>query len=206
MLKTCLAFLLLIPAFAIAQTDSLPPAPLSADSIQVSSKGKSETVLTQKDTVAVKHSVKKATLLSAVLPGAGQVYNKKYWKLPIIYGAFAGLGYLIAFNNKEYRNYEDALVARLDDDPNTIDTEYQDKYTDENLRTLSDYYHSNRDLSIVVTVLVYALNIIDAHVDAHMYTFDVSDDLSLQVQPTLIPKTYMGFSGYNPGLGFKLKF
>jgi hypothetical protein len=206
LVKIGIVILFLTPAFALAQTDTIPPAPLSADSIQVSSSGKSETVVTEKDTAASKHSVKKATLLSAVLPGAGQIYNKKYWKLPIIYGAFAGLGYLIAFNNKEYRNYEDALVARLDDDPNTVDTEYTDKYTDENLRTLSDYYHSNRDLSIVVTVLVYALNIIDAHVDAHMYTFDVSDDLSMRVEPTLVPKTYMGFSGYNPGVSFKLRF
>lgn len=140
------------------------------------------------------------------MPGAGQVYNKKYWKVPVIYGAFAGLGYLIHFNNQQYHQYEDALIARQDDDPATVDETYINKYSDENLRTLSDYYHRNRDLSIVFTAIVYALNIIDAHVDAHLYTFDISDDLSLQVQPALLPKNYLGMRGYNPGLGINLKF
>ena len=125
--------------------------------------------------------------------------------MPVIYGAFAGMAYLISFNNKRYQQYNDALIARLDDDPNTNDLQYTGQYTDENLRTLTDYYHRNRDLSIAVTVLVYALNIIDAHVDAHLYTFNVSDDLSMQVQPVVIP-SFQNLTGYHPGLGFSLKF
>ena len=148
----------------------------------------------------------KAALRSAILPGWGQIYNKKYWKLPIIYGAFAGLGYLISFNNKEYHNYNDALVARQDDDPETVDTEFAGKYSDENLRSLSDYYHRNRDLSILLTVLVYSLNVMDAHVDAHLYSFDVSEDLSLHVDPVMVPASYYGINTYRPGLGISLKF
>ncbi len=155
---------------------------------------------------SIGHSVRKATLLSTFLPGAGQVYNRRYWKVPILYAGFAGMAYLINFNNTNYKKYNNALIARQDDNPNTNDLEYVGKYSDENLRTLSDYYHRNRDLSIAVTVLIYALNIIDAHVDAHLYTFDVSDDLSLRVQPTLLPKSYMGFNGYTPGLGASLRF
>ena len=201
-----LVLLLLLPAISFSQTypdsttksqgtDTIKSVPVSAvDTVTVI------------DTLTHKHSIRKATLLSAVLPGAGQIYNKKYWKLPIIYGAFAGLGYLIHFNNEQFKIYESALIARQDDDPNTVDTEYINKYSDENLRTLSDYYHRNRDLSVVFTVLVYALNIIDAHVDAHLYSFDISDDLSMQVQPTLVPRTYMGMQGYNAGLGINLRF
>ena len=135
------------------------------------------------DTTAKVHSVKKATLLSTFLPGAGQVYNKKAWKVPIIYAGFAGMAYLIKFNNDNYRKYNDALIARNDGDSTTVDTEFKDKYSDENLATLQDYYRSNRDLSIIVTSLIYVLNIIDAHVDAHLYTFNVNDNLSIKVEP-----------------------
>ena len=135
------------------------------------------------DTTAKVHSVKKATLLSTFLPGAGQVYNKKAWKVPIIYAGFAGMAYLIKFNNDNYHKYNDALIARNDGDSTTVDTEFKDKYSDENLATLQDYYRSNRDLSIIVTSLIYVLNIIDAHVDAHLYTFNVNDNLSIKVEP-----------------------
>lgn len=156
-------------------------------------------------TDSIRHSVRRATVLSAIIPGAGQIYNKKYWKVPVLYGAFAGMAYLINFNNKRFQQYNDALIARLDDDPNTNDLQYTGQFTDENLRTLSDYYHRNRDLSIAVTVLVYALNIIDAHVDAHLYTFDVSDDLSMQVQPVVIP-SFQYTTGFHPGVGLSFKF
>ncbi len=135
------------------------------------------------DTLSRVHSVKKATLLSTFLPGAGQVYNKKIWKVPIIYAGFAGMAYLIKFNNDNYHTYNNALIARNDGDSTTVDTEFKDKYTDENLATLQDYYRSNRDLSIIITSLIYVLNIIDAHVDAHLYTFDVNDNLSIKVEP-----------------------
>jgi hypothetical protein len=141
------------------------------------------TAQTPVDTTAKVHSVKKATLLSTFLPGAGQVYNKKAWKVPIIYAGFAGMAYLIKFNNDNYHKYNDALIARNDGDSTTVDNEFQDKYTDENLATLQDYYRSNRDLSIIVTSLIYVLNIIDAHVDAHLYTFNVNDNLSIKVEP-----------------------
>ncbi|TVR77031.1 MAG: hypothetical protein EA412_12140 [Chitinophagaceae bacterium] len=129
---------------------------------------------------APSHSPARAAFLSAVLPGAGQVYNRKYWKLPIIYAGFAGLGYSIYFNAGEYRNFRNAILTRLDDNPDTTDP-YEDIYTTENLITLKNYYRRNLDISVVASILLYALNIIDATVDAHLFEFDVSDDLSLQL-------------------------
>ncbi|MFM9055421.1 MAG: DUF5683 domain-containing protein [Bacteroidota bacterium] len=130
------------------------------------------------------HSVRKATVLSAIIPGAGQVYNRKAWKVPIIYAGFAGLGYLFRQNQKNYIEYEDALLARYDNDPSTTDP-YVDIYTDDNLRTLSDFYRRNRDLSFMGITLLYVLNIIDAHVDAHLFRFNMDDNLAIVCSPEL---------------------
>ena len=157
------------------------------------------------DTLPRVHSVKRATNLSAILPGAGQVYNHKIWKVPIIYAAFGGMAYLIKFNNDNYKKFNGALITRLDGDSTTIDN-YVNRYTDANLLTLSNYYHRNRDLSIIVTSLIYVLNIIDAHVDAHLYTFDVDDNLSLQVTPTIIANPFTPNAAAVTGLNFNFRF
>jgi hypothetical protein len=130
------------------------------------------------------HSVRKATILSTILPGAGQVYNRKYWKVPLVYAALGATAYYINYNNKNYKQYNDALIRRYDsDNTNELFTEI----SNDNLRILSDGYRRNRDLSFAAATIVYVLNIIDAHVDAHLYTFNVSDDLSLKLEPALIP-------------------
>ena len=136
-----------------------------------------------------RHSPAKATILSAVLPGAGQFYNKKYWKMPILYGGFAAVGYAIDFNQDRYLSYKNALQTRTDGDEATID-QFEGVYSEENLRTLKDFYRRNRDLTIIIGGIVYVLNIIDAHVDAHLFYFDVSDDLSMQLSPGLIQNPY----------------
>lgn len=133
-----------------------------------------------------KHSPFKATIMSAALPGMGQVYNGKWWKVPIIYGAFGGLIYSSVANDIKFRTYKKAYLIRVDDDPNTTD-EFEGQYSDANLRELVDFYQRNRDISLIFTGVIYALNIIDASVDAHLKDFDVSDDLSLKVRPTLQP-------------------
>lgn len=148
-----------------------------------------------------KHSPKKATIYSAVLPGLGQIYNHKWWKVPILYAGFAGVGYAIGFNQKYYTDFRQALKDRIDDDPTTIDP-YVNKYSAANLDELQKYYRKNRDLSYIILGAVYVLNIIDANVDAHLFDFDVSNDLSLNVRPTGIP-TYAGYGG---GLALTLKF
>ncbi len=151
----------------------------------------------------VSHSPKKASLLSAILPGAGQVYNKKYWKLPIIYAGAAGLVYSFQFNQSRYVKYRDAYKYRIDDDASTTD-DYIGVYSDDNLNTLQKYYHRYRDLTVVGFAALYALNIIDASVDAHLFTFDVSDNLTMKVEPTLINTA--GMNHYTGGLTLRLKF
>ncbi len=134
------------------------------------------------------HSPRKASILSAVLPGAGQAYNKKYWKMPIIYAGMFGLGYLVKVNNEDYRVYKEAYKYRLDGDPGTTD-DFVGIYSDQDLLTLKDYYRRNRDLSAIGIGLLYVLNILDAAVDAHLYNFNVSDDLTLNITPMAIPSS-----------------
>jgi len=145
------------------------------------------------DTLAIKsHPPKVATILSAIVPGAGQIYNKKYWKVPVIYAGLGGLGYLFIQNNNKYKTFLNAYIARTDTLTNTID-EFEGKYTAENLLTLKNLNRRNRDLTIVGITVLYILNIVDANVDAHLFTFDVSDDLSLQIIPSLPSYSYGRF-------------
>jgi hypothetical protein len=129
------------------------------------------------------HSPMKATIYSTILPGAGQLYNKKGWKVPIVY---AGLGTCIGFviyNNNKYQYYLDAYKAEVDGDASTInDTEYNES----GLFELQDTYHSWRDLSYIFLAGVYLLQIIDANVDAHLWHFDVGEDLSMTLRPSII--------------------
>ncbi len=130
------------------------------------------------------HSVRKATLMSTALPGLGQGYNRKYWKIPIVYAGLATCGYFIHDNARNHRFYRDNLIAELDGDPTTINTTGAPA---SQLRPVVEQYRQWLDLSVIATALVYALNIIDAHVDAHLFDFDVSDDLTFQIHPTALP-------------------
>ena len=152
-----------------------------------------------KDTIQKKksdttHSPRKATIYSAALPGLGQIYNRKYWKVPLVYGGFAALGYFINFNNEEYVKYRQAYSDIIDDDPNTIsytrlnanpgflEPDKIGQFT-ERLRGAKDYWRRNRDLVVIGTAVFYAVNIIDASVDAHFFNFDISDDLTINWVP-----------------------
>ena len=154
-----------------------------------------KTQVVSKKTTEV-HSPKKASLYSAILPGLGQAYNKKYWKIPIIYAGFGTLGYFIGWNNNFYKTYKQAYVDLTDGDESTnshLDLEASKYYdlnnpTDYNnfktgLSKQQEYYRRNRDLLIISTVGFYGLNIIDASVDAHFFDFDISEDLSFNWQP-----------------------
>ncbi len=128
-------------------------------------------------------AAKIATIMSACVPGLGQVYNKQYWKVPLIYGAFTGMGYLYLKNNSQYQTYREALIGRYDDDP-TNDTLLK-KYTEANLITLKDLYKKRSDLSMIGIGVVYILNVVDATVGAHLSHFEkkIDDDLSFGVKP-----------------------
>jgi hypothetical protein len=132
-----------------------------------------------------KRRANRAALFSAVVPGLGQVYNRKYWKPPILYAGLIALGYSIEFNNSNYKIFKRAYLYRTDPDSTTVD-DYQNIYPDPNaLLVRKDYYRRTRDLMWIIASGVYILNIIDAYVDAHLADFDVSDDLSFSAQPTL---------------------
>lgn len=131
-----------------------------------------------------RHSPKKAALRSAVLPGWGQIYNRKYWKLPIVYAGFGGLGFALGYNIKHWKTYSDAYRARVDNDTSTVD-QYEGIYSENNLLILKKFYKRNVDLSIIFTAVWYALNIIDAAVDAHLFEYDISDDLTLRWDPVI---------------------
>jgi len=149
------------------------------------------------------HYPKRAALLSAAVPGLGQAYNKKYWKIPVIYLGLGALGYSINANHQKYTTYRNAYRDRIDNDPNTID-DYSGIYSNDQLTTLYQYYHRYRDLSAIGFAAVYLLNIVDAAVDAHLFTFDVSDDLSFNVQPTFINTA--GRNKYTSGISLNLNF
>jgi hypothetical protein len=144
------------------------------------------------------HSPGKASLLSAVLPGAGQLYNRKYWKAPIVWGGLGVCIYFIQENGGEYRRYKDAYLALVDGDPGTQD-EFNGVYSAQQLLNVSDTYRRWLEISYICLGAVYVLNIVDAGVDAHFVRFDVSPDLSLQMGPS-IPLAAQG----TPGLSISL--
>lgn len=122
------------------------------------------------------HSPVRATVMSAILPGLGQAYNKKYWKIPIIYAGIAGIGYIIKFNNDSYKSSKNLYIAESElDTPNATSLS---RYQAEAL-----YYRRNRDLSIIGLLAFWGLNVIDANVDAHFMHFDISPDLSMNINP-----------------------
>lgn len=151
------------------------------------------------------HSPKRAGWMSAALPGLGQAYNKKYWKIPIIYIAFGGITYYLISNQINYLAYRDAYKLRIDGGLNTVD-KFPQLSTDA-IRLYKNYYWKKRDLSIILMAALYTLNILDAVVDAHFYTYDISDDLSLRLSPMVVPSLGLGsqHSGY-AGLSLSLSF
>lgn len=149
---------------------------------------------------------RKASMYSAVFPGLGQIYNRKYWKVPIVYAGFAGLGWYINFSNDQFVRYRNALNFRTDGNPDTIDEFADDaRYNQDVLVRFKDYYRRQRDLTVILTTVFYALNIIDATVDAHLFQFDVSEDLGMKLSPSFhgggLPLA--GRQGYNAGMGIK---
>ena len=146
---------------------------------------------------------KRAMWYAVVFPGGGQIYNRKYWKLPIVYGAFVGCAYALSWNNTMYRDYSQAYIDIMDDDPNTNSYEnflppsYDIDANMERLKTLfqnkKNYYRRYRDLSIFCIIGVYLLSIVDAYVDAELSSFDISRDLSMKVQPAIIKDKHNRF-------------
>ncbi len=133
-------------------------------------------------------------LLMAIIPGGGQIYNKKYWKLPIVYGGLGLSIYNIQKNKREYKRFDQARTYRLDHNPNTVDTEFPNLTLDA-INRIRQGYDKNVQLSYIMTGLVYSLSIMDAFVDAHLSEFDVGDDLSLKLTPSSMEGVGIGLVG-----------
>ena len=127
-------------------------------------------------------SPRKAAILSSALPGLGQIYNKKYWKVPIIYAGLLSSAYYINDNNIQYKRYKNAYLKRLDNNPNNDD--FVGKYSSGDLLILKDFYRRNREISILCFIGTYIINVLDASVDSHLFDYDISEDISLQIKPT----------------------
>jgi len=167
---------------------------------------------------------KQAVIYSAVLPGLGQIYNRKYWKLPLVYGGFMGFIYAVSWNNKNYSDYADAYISIVHDAQNNIDNpenwdeswqsfvpagldpaDYilNDSFKSR-LKNGMDFYRRYRDLSIILTVGWYLICMADAYVDARLFDFDISDDLSMRLTPVVTPQTPYNSQLY--GLSCSIKF
>ncbi|WP_239684924.1 MULTISPECIES: DUF5683 domain-containing protein [Prevotellaceae] len=181
-------------------SDTINKVVSAADSVSMRMLSANDSVKKKKekrDWSTWRPNAKRAMWLAIVIPGAGQIYNRKYWKLPIVYGGFIGCLYAIRWNNQMYKDYSQAYMDIMDNDPstesynqflhlgNTITEENKEQY--QNLfKKRKDFYRRYRDLSVFCLIGVYALSVIDAYVDASLSEFDISKDLSMKLEPTII--------------------
>lgn len=164
-------------------------------------------------------------VLYSLVPGLGQIYNRAYWKLPIVYGGFMGCIYAVTWNNRNYKDYSTAYLDLMNDvrdhpnDPKAWSKSWVDiakkngrdpsdfitnTRLQDNIKSRKDYFRRYRDLSLIITAGVYALCMIDAYVDAQLFDFDISPDLSMRIEPAVTPKT--SFSDRSYGLNCSIKF
>ena len=204
---------------ALAQKDSVKTS-VTKDSVKTPLPDSVALVLPKADSVAMADvrniekrnwatwtpDPKRALWLALVIPAGGQIYNRKYWKLPIFYGGMMGCVYALTWNNMMYRDYSQAYLDIMDSDPATqsynkflhlgaqITSQNEERYK-KLFKSRKDKYRRWRDMSMFCLIGVYALSVIDAYVDAELSEFDISNDLSLKVAPTVIP----GGSTFNSG-------
>ncbi len=192
--KQVLLLLILLFAFcADAQTDEV----VVPDNVQ----GQKVSIDTSSKAV---HSPKKAALLS-LIPGGGQVYNKKYWKVPLIYAAGGASIYFASENYKLFQTFRNTLISRVDSTSQEIDA--YPLLTDEGVASEMETHQKNFELLVIASIAVYAIQIVDATVDAHLMHFDVSKDLSLKVEPTFFNLQNLALKSNEnkPALGLSLK-
>ncbi len=164
-----------------------------SDTIINSTDKKQDTLATKNilslDTSAKKYNPRVATFRSAVLPGWGQAYNKKYWKIPIIYGVLGTTAAVYLYNLKTYKLLKEAVILRSDSDPlndSLVDPKFIN-FSTESIRSNRNSFRQNIDYSVLFFLLFWGINVVDATVDAHLKSFDVSDDISFRVKPGYDP-------------------
>lgn len=206
MIRVALVLLLLgvFPLITCAQEPEKDPIPSNSIHKQDSILGfrtLEEPEATQElEMVLENHEPNKAAWYSTAVPGLGQAYNKKYWKIPVIWAGIAGFTYFIKFNNDEYQFYRRNLIYETEQNPDFLNETPLEAST---LKSGRDQYRRTRDMLVIFSVFFYMLNIVDAHVDAHLIEFDVNQSLSVQVNPTI---QYNPNGRQSAGLTFSVKF
>lgn len=200
--------LILLSAQTKAQQDSVVTTP---DSVIIDAGGATvyadeeveeftDTTLTTSDTIAVKKlfqpNPKKAGMYSSILPGAGQLYNRQYWKLPLVYGAFGTMGFFIKYNYDKYIEYRSAYISRLDA---SSANDVLPLYSVNDIKRQQDLYRKDLDILVLVTAVLYGAQILDAIASAHLKNFDITPDISMNLEP-VIQNNYAGI-----GLVFHLE-
>ena len=152
--------------------------------------------------VKKEHSAKKAGIMSAILPGLGQIYNGKWWKTPIVYAGFGGIGYMAISNYSDYKTYLTAYKIKTGnleegETPSEYEIQLSEVYQASQLQSYKESYRRDFELYCIIAAAWYGLNIVDAIVDGHLYTYDIGDDLSLHVDPMI---------GTQSGLALSLNF
>lgn len=186
-------------------SDSIPPTEVTADDYPYGLDGK----------IPFNPSPTRAVWLSALFPGLGQIYNRRYWKIPIVIGGFMGLGYATSWNNNQYQDYMQGYRDLLDNDPGTNsymnffpstvnEADLDKSWLQSTFKSRKDYFRRNRDLCIICLVALYLVCMIDAYIDASMAHFDISPNLSLDLAPALIvePTTRKPSLGLNWAFNF----
>lgn len=193
-----------IDASVAIPVDSLPPTEVTADDYAYDESGRR----------IFNPSPTRAVWLSALFPGLGQIYNRRYWKLPIVVGGFMGLAYATNWNNNQYQDYLQGYRDLLDSDPQSnsymdffpptvSESDLDHKWLEQVFKSRKDYARRNRDLCIIGLVALYALCMLDAYVDASLTHFDVGPDLAVDWTPTLMPPAG---GGNRPALGLNWAF
>ncbi|NOS91954.1 MAG: hypothetical protein HOP30_08530 [Cyclobacteriaceae bacterium] len=191
-----LGLLLLLPLLSCAQDLKQDTVALSADSIRMSS-GKVVSI----ETYARRFNPRRALLYSAILPGMGQVYNKKYWKVPLVYGGLVGLILVVDFYNQKGNQFRNDLFDLLNSPNGTILS--PNGFTEAQLRNGIEITRRQRDYFMIFTGFMYLLQLIDAHVDAHLKEFDLNPKLKVSIVPMMDNNYY---TGTNTGVTIKLRF
>jgi hypothetical protein len=195
----CCTFLILNSQFSILNCNA------QTDTLNIISKGtlSSKSLKVQKEKVQIKkHDPKTASCL-AIIPGAGQIYNKKYWKLPIVYAGLGATSFLIYYYADLTSLYRREYVARMNNETGKQFSKLKD-VSIENVLELRNFYRRNMEICIGACAIVYVLSILDACVDAHLFYYDVSEDLSLGIKPKINYNPINGVAA--PGVGLIVKF
>ena len=211
-----------LPSLAQQDTTLRVPGLRDDDSVFVTKKGKVITI----EAFAARYDPRRAILLAAILPGSGQIYNKKYWKVPLVVGGFVGIGVAINFNQSNYLKYRRAVFSLLSEPANPVIVDPVNQTTAlgnklvgttlyypvdnlgravtiERARQAVNQYRRDRDFSLIMCFLFYMMQMVDAHVDAHLKEFDLNPQLKVSLEPTVNQNAFVGRS---TGLGLTFKF